>query len=91
MAKVRLLRLLLDCTGQPHWQTAKDLKTTAGSLSKLAAGITCKHESLESAASYLSKRLGVELHASLLTEEISAKELVAAGVWARAQRQKAAV
>jgi hypothetical protein len=89
MKTISLLRLLLDCVGEPHWQTAKNLKTTGGSLSKLAAGITCKHKSLELAANYLSQRLGVRLESGLLTEELDAKQLVATAIWSRAQRQKA--
>jgi hypothetical protein len=85
---IRLFRLLLDLCDEPHWQTAKNLSLTACNLSRLCAGITCRRSSLDKAAAYLSKRLGVPLDASLLQTEVDAKTLLAVCHYIRENRTK---
>jgi hypothetical protein len=93
LKKLSLFRLLLDTVGESHYRISSELELSPCNLSKLAANLTHRPKTLQRAADYLGKRFNFKepLDAALLTEELGPKELCTAALWARAQRQKAAL
>jgi hypothetical protein len=83
-----LLRLLLNEVGEPHYRTAKAVGISPSSMSRLIAGTSARKSSLKKLERYFSTKYETAVDADVLSQEVSARSLIAGALFLRGEELK---